>query len=118
MANETLSTSKSPQVTAIIIAKNEEKMIANCIETLRWCSEIRVVDTGSDDRTAELAERLGVTVIHAKGTNFSEWRNEASKNINTEWVFYVDADERVTPALAKTIQGRLWEMAAVRWVGE
>lgn len=108
MANEMLSTtSNAPQVTAIIIARNEEKMIANCIETLRWCSEIIVLDTGSDDRTAELAERLGATVKKAKGTNFSDWRNEAAQGIKTEWVLYIDADERVTPALAKTIQGRM-----------
>ena len=100
-------TSTEPTITAIIIARNEETMIANCIDTLSWASTVLVLDTGSHDRTTELAKRAGAEVINAKGNNFSEWRNEAAKKVKTDWMFYIDADERVTPALAKAIQGRL-----------
>jgi len=82
-------------------------MIANCVETLRWADEIIVFDTGSSDRTLEIAERLGVKVHHAKGGNFSQWRNEASRLVTTDWLIYIDADERVTPALAKAITSKL-----------
>jgi len=107
MENTMNSTSNSNQVTAIVVARDEEKMIANCLETLRWCQAIIVLDTGSTDHTAEIAERLGATVKKSKGTNFPEWRNEAAQGIETEWLLYIDADERVTPALAKAIQGRM-----------
>lgn len=100
-------TSTKPNLTAIIIARNEEDMLANCLETLRFTQAIIVLDTGSHDRTAEIAERHGATVVKAKGNNFAQWRNEASEHAKTEWIMYVDADERVTPALAKAIQSRI-----------
>lgn len=106
MATDHKSTTKN-QVTAVIIARNEEAMIANCIDTLHWTDKILVVDTGSRDRTKELATQLGAEVFEAQGEDFSSWRNEASQQVETDWILYVDADERVTPSLAKAIQGRL-----------
>lgn len=94
-------------VTAVIITLNEETMIVNCIECLRWADEIIVLDTGSTDRTRSLAQRAGARVETAEGTTFAQWRNEAVSFVNTAWILYVDADERVTPALAKTIQSRV-----------
>lgn len=104
----TSDASPTPEaVTALIIARNEEGMIANCIETLRWAHEVVVLDTGSTDRTIELATRCGARVERATGDNFSQWRNEAAQHAQTAWVFYVDADERVTPQLAKVILNRV-----------
>lgn len=97
----------NPAVTAVIIARNEEDMIANCLETLRWADQTLVVDTGSRDRTKDIAKKFGATVIDATGHNFAQWRNEAAKKVETPWIFYVDADERVTPSLAKAIAGRV-----------
>ncbi|MBW7943844.1 glycosyltransferase family 2 protein [Patescibacteria group bacterium] len=93
----------SPSITAIIITKNEELMVANCIETLRWCTEILVVDSDSQDQTAEIAERLGAKVVTTHAQSFADRRNIALEHIKTDWVFYIDADERVTPQLAKEI---------------
>lgn len=90
-------------ITAIIIAKNEEEMIANCIEGLRWCDEILVIDNGSTDTTATLSEKLGARVISFASENFARVRNEGLKRSKTDWIFYVDADERVTPSLAREI---------------
>ncbi|MCD8484490.1 glycosyltransferase family 2 protein [Candidatus Woesebacteria bacterium] len=102
------TTPNSPHsITAVIIARNEEGMIVNCIETLRWADEILVLDTGSKDRTRGVAQRAGARVEQAHGTNFSEWRNEAAELVTTAWILYIDADERVTPALARTIQNRV-----------
>lgn len=100
-------TSTEPTITAIIIARNEEDMLANCLETLRWTNQIIVLDTGSHDRTKDLAERMGAHVLIAQGNNFAQWRTEAAADVKTDWIIYVDADERVTPALAKAIQSRL-----------
>ncbi|MCL4208847.1 glycosyltransferase family 2 protein [Patescibacteria group bacterium] len=90
-------------ITAIIIAKNEEKMIANCIESLRWCNEVIVIDNGSTDTTAALAEKLGARVVSFSSQDFSKVRNEGLKRSKTDWIMYVDADERVTSALAREI---------------
>lgn len=102
------STNIAPEtVTAVILTRNEEAMIANCLDTLKWCDEILVIDTGSTDRTIQVAEQVGARTARAQGSNFSQWRDEAAALVQTSWVFYIDADERVTPALAKAIQSRL-----------
>jgi len=96
--------SNKSTITAIIIAKNEEEMIVNCVETVRWCDEILVIDNNSTDKTVQLAEASGARVVGTKASSFSELRNEGLKKAKTDWVFYLDADERVTPKLAQEIQ--------------
>lgn len=93
----------APSITAIIIARNEELMLANCLETLQWCQEVIVVDTGSDDQTVAIAARLKAKVIHTTSRSFADRRTLPLESIKTDWVFYIDADERVTPQLAKEI---------------
>ncbi len=90
-------------ITAVIIAKNEESMLPGCLNSLRWCQEILLIDTGSTDKTAEIAEQQGAKVIHFQHPSFAKLRNEAVKHVSTEWFIYIDADERVTPTLAKEI---------------
>lgn len=96
--------SKDISISALIIAKNEEAMIENCIKSVGWCSEVIVIDDGSVDDTREIAESLGAHVISFKHDSFSRLREEALKRAKSEWVFYIDSDERVTPTLAKEIQ--------------
>ncbi|HEX7017961.1 MAG TPA: glycosyltransferase family 2 protein [Patescibacteria group bacterium] len=102
-----IETHQKPSISAVIIAKNEDQMIANCIETLRWCDEIVVIDNGSEDATASLAESLGARVVNFKSPHFDKLREEGLKRTKTDWIFYVDADERVTPILAKEIMVQL-----------
>lgn len=102
-----------PSITAIIIAKNEAEMIINCINTLSWCDEILVVDSASSDDTAKLAEGAGARVIGFSHRSMAKTRNEALKKIKTDWAIYVDADERVTPTLAKEIMVQLETSTAV-----
>lgn len=90
------------QVTAIIIAKNEEEMLANCIESVRWCDEVIVINNESSDATVGIANRAGARVVTMSGS-FAELRNEGIKRAKTDWLLYIDADERVTPALAQEI---------------
>ncbi len=91
------------KITAIILAKNSAEIISNCIQTLTWVTQILVIDTGSDDNTTEIAESLGAQVIHFAHSSFARLRNEALSHVDTDWLFYIDADERVTPTLAKEI---------------
>lgn len=94
---------KSSEITAVIIAKNEAQMLKSCIKTLQWCSEVLVIDDGSTDDTAKIAEQVGARVIQYSNSSFAKLRNEALKHVKTNWIFYIDADERVTPTLAKEI---------------
>ncbi len=93
----------TPTLSAVVIAKNEEAMIANCLDTLRWCDEILVINNDSTDATVEIARQGGARVITAVGT-FAELRTEALKHAKTDWLLYIDADERVTPTLAQEIK--------------
>lgn len=90
-------------LTAIIISKNEEKMIQACLETLSFCEKIIVLDTGSTDQTIKIAENYNCKVVNFAHESFAKLREKAHGLVETEWLFYVDADERVTPALAKEI---------------
>lgn len=82
-------------------------MIINCLDTLRWADEIILVDTGSTDRTKGLARRSGATIVQAEGKNFAQWRDEGAQHATGDWLFYIDADERVTPFLSKAIRSRI-----------
>lgn len=103
----------SREITAVILAKNEEQMIGACIETLGWCSSILVLDDGSTDKTAQIAEAKGAQVLGFSHTSFARKREEALKRVKTPWVFYIDADERVMPTLAKEIMVQVEASGAV-----
>lgn len=90
-------------ITAIVITKNEESMIANCLASLRFADEVIVVDSGSTDNTLDIAHREGATIVEVVDGTFSLWREKGLKAAHSDWVLYVDADERVTPKLATEV---------------
>ena len=99
------------KISAVVIAKNEEEKIEECLKSVKWCDEIILVDTGSIDETNEIAKRQGAKVFkHVKGS-YSDWRNEGLKHVQGKWVLYVDADERITPLLRDEI-GKLVDTAS------
>jgi len=81
-----------PTISAVIIAKNEEKMIANCLDTLQWCDECIVIDNGSTDSTPMLAEQAGAHVIELKNAGFAEARTKGKDEAKSDWILYIDAD--------------------------
>lgn len=99
------------KISAIIPAKNEEKMIGGAIKTLTWCDEVIVVDNGSVDDTVSIAKRMGAKVVECPGKeiDFSAPRNMGAKEAHGEWLLYVDADERVTEELKSEINKRILE---------
>ena len=93
-----------PTIGAFVITKNEEANITDCLEMLRFCDEIVVVDGGSADRTAELAREAGAnTVVRKDWRGFGVQKQRALDLMTTDWVLSVDADERVPEALATEI---------------
>jgi len=92
------------EITAAIITKNEEKNLPGALDALKWVDEMLVVDTGSTDKTIEVAKKAGARVVISRTkNNYSAWRNKALKEAGGDWILYVDADERVTPELKKEI---------------
>ena len=95
------------KISVIVITKNEEEVIGECLESVKWADEIIVLDTGSTDKTLEVAKKFGAKIFKypkPEEINYSAWRNYAFSKASGEWILYVDADERVTPLLAKEIQ--------------
>ena len=92
------------KISAIIIAKNEENMIADCLDSLSFCDEIVLVDGGSEDRTVEVAKRMNAKVFQLKTSDFSKLREFGLDKATNDWVLYVDTDERATPELVSSIK--------------
>jgi glycosyltransferase involved in cell wall biosynthesis len=93
------------KICAVIIAKDEEERLPGCIRTLVWCDSIHVFDSGSRDRTVEVARGLGARVVELPFRDFSSLRNAALDHLDAdcEWILFVDADERVSPKLRAQI---------------
>ena len=81
------------KITATIITLNEERNIARAIESLRCCDEILIVDSGSTDRTVELAEKLGARVLEAGWLGYAAQKNWAAEHATHDWILSLDADE-------------------------
>jgi len=90
-------------VSVAIITKNEEANIGDCLESVKWADEIIVVDSGSDDGTADICERYGVRFYTEPWKGFSAQKNSAIEKATKGWILSLDADERVTPELREEI---------------
>jgi glycosyltransferase involved in cell wall biosynthesis len=89
------------EISVVVLTRNEEENIADCLDTVQWADELLVLDSGSDDGTVEIARSKGARVRERPFDNYALQRNAALEMASGEWVFFVDADERVTPELAQ-----------------
>lgn len=93
------------KISAIVNTLNEEKNIGDCLECLKWCDEIVVVDMYSDDKTVEIASEYTNKVLYYKRVGYVEpARQFAVEQAVGDWIFIVDADERVPKALAEKLR--------------
>jgi len=95
-------------ISIIILAGNEEKMIVDCLKTCNWVDEIILVAANSSDQTVLLAQKTIPNIKIVKTTdeynkNFSKWRNLGFKAVTKQWLLYIDADERITTKLKNKI---------------
>jgi len=100
-------TDNTPQratVSAFIVCCNEERQIRRCLESVAWCDEIVIVDSGSTDRTLEICHEFKTRVSHRAWSGYVDQKRHALSLCSGKWVLNLDADEEVSPALAAELQ--------------
>ena len=103
----------SETITACVIARDEEERLPDCLASLGFCDQVVVVDSGSRDRTRELAAAAGAVVVENPWPGFSAQRNVALDHASGDWVLEIDADERVSAELATELGAFLAKPPAV-----
>ena len=93
-----------PKVSVTIITLNEAAHIADAIESAAWAHEVIVVDSGSIDETLAIARAKGARVETRTWTGYVDQKNYAAGLASNDWIFSLDADERITPSLATEVQ--------------
>jgi glycosyltransferase involved in cell wall biosynthesis len=101
-----------PRLSAIIITKNEAANIGACLDSVAFCDERIVVDGGSDDDTMKIAKDQGAQVVARHWQGFGPQKNYALSLATGDWILSIDADERVTPALAQAISAAVAQNSA------
>lgn len=94
------------KISIITIAKNEQEMIEDCLKSCCWADEIILLDGGSIDKTLDIAGKYKAKIIpqEVKTEDWGAWHNQGKKEASGDWIFYLDADERVTPCLRAEIE--------------
>jgi len=100
---------RSVPVSVVVLTRDEEVNIRRCLESVAWASQVVVVDSGSTDRTVPIARSLGAEIVEQPWLGYSGQREFALRlsQLRYDWVYFVDADEWVSPHLAAEITGQL-----------
>jgi glycosyltransferase involved in cell wall biosynthesis len=93
-----------PRISSITITKDSGRHIGACLDSLSFCDERIVVDSGSTDDTVEIARAKGAKVVHQDWLGFGPQKNFALTLANGDWILWLDSDEAVTPELAAAIK--------------
>jgi glycosyltransferase involved in cell wall biosynthesis len=89
------------QFSIVILTYNEEESLLGCLDSVKWCDDIVIIDSYSSDKTVEIATQFGARIYQNKFTNFAQQRNFANDTVafKHDWVFHLDADEHFTDLL-------------------
>ena len=101
------TSSNKVTISAVIITLNEEKNIKRCLNSLKWTDEIIVIDSGSTDKTCDIAKKMGVKVFHNPWPGYGMQKCFGIEKTTHPWVIVIDADEEVTQELAKNIKSAI-----------
>jgi glycosyltransferase involved in cell wall biosynthesis len=108
-----LNHSSAFPISVCIITKNEEANIARCLDSVLWADECIVVDSGSTDRTVEIAEKLGARVLTHPWPGWAAQKNYTLDQAKNDWVLSLDADEWLEPGaeaiIKKAVQSDEWD---------
>lgn len=94
----------SMKISASIIVFNEEENVAELCESLSWCDEIVIVDSSSTDKTVEIAQKYTDNIFQREFKGYKDKHEFADSKTTGDWIFWIDADERVTPELRESIE--------------
>jgi glycosyltransferase involved in cell wall biosynthesis len=102
---------RSVPASVVVLTRDEEPNIRRCLASVAWADQVVVVDSGSADDTVPIALSLGAEVLEQPWLGFSAQRDYALRHqaLRHDWVYFVDADEWISPQLAREIAGRLRE---------
>lgn len=98
------------KLSVVIIAKNEEGMIGEAIKSALWADEVLVIDDNSVDKTVNIAKKMGARIVCSSRQapfQYAKLRNDSINLAKKDWIFYLDCDERITPALTEEIKNFL-----------
>ncbi len=95
------------KLTVIILTHNSSDLIRDCLESVKTADEIIIIDDNSTDDTLKLVKSFKPTIIKHKLTSFSSQRNLALKQVKSDWVLFLDSDERISPELAQEIATKI-----------
>jgi glycosyltransferase involved in cell wall biosynthesis len=104
-----------PEISAIVITQNEASNIGACLDSLAFCDERIVVDSGSTDATVDIARQKGARVEFHQWQGYGPQKNYALSLAKSDWVISIDADERVTPELAAAIKDAIARADVDAW---
>ena len=91
------------KLSIVIITKNEEKFIFDALKSAVFADEVVILDSGSEDQTCNIAKKIGARVEQQSWLGFGAQKNKAVELADNDWVFVLDADERITPELRDEI---------------
>jgi len=103
------------ELAAVILTRNEAKHIGDCIATLGFADAVVVSDSYSDDGTVAVAQNAGAIVQQRDFDNFAGMRNAAMERVDADWIFFVDADERIPPELGEEARRVIRQGPEVGW---
>jgi glycosyltransferase involved in cell wall biosynthesis len=99
----------------VILTRNESAFIEACIESVRWADRIVVFDSFSEDDTVARARACGAEVLQHPFENYAAQRNAALEQVEADWIFFVDADERAAPELGEEVREAIRDPRYVGW---
>jgi glycosyltransferase involved in cell wall biosynthesis len=105
----------APRLAAIILTYDEQDQIVPCIASLAWADRVVVFDSFSRDETVARAEAAGAEVLQSPFQNYAQQRNAALQAVDSDWIFFVDADERATAELSQEIREVIGRRPEAGW---